>query len=355
MIRKNIYFVCNGTSMNDYINSINSLKSNETPVSFIKSLWGNKPKKHKKINLQNDPSILKIGLKEISLAQGNSTNNELFKRINRVYTSLDSCSLESSFILFNNIKNITIYPLPYMVSNDNINNIESLNSFKNKFGKLNTNNNMTIVNSYLSSLVDKNNQNIKISKDMNLKINWNNISTYNTKKTFIKTNNSILSHSHYSMKKFEKELINICKNHISDNILIITNGTFIKNILGMCKNSIFNIKKNIIETSSIWNIELSIHNDIVTYKKFNKEYPTPQNYKPLEYESNIYHFQYNNIMYPLFDSTRVIPDKYLNLIKLPSISNNITSSIKNKLSTINKNNTHIEKNKQNKISIENFK
>jgi len=341
MIKKNIYFICNGNSLNDIINSVNNLKVKEDKSFFNYIYPPNEIKKNKKLELLNDPSLMKLGIKELNMIQENKDNKLLLQNFKRIYTSLDTCSIESIFVLYKNISNTTIYPLSHMVTNKDIYDVDSLNKFKTKFGKLNDN--KTIVSSYWNKNYVNN------IKKINTQINWHFINNINTKTTYLRNEKSIRSQSHYGFNSFEKELINVIKFDPNENILIVSNYNILKHILERCKSKI-NMKN--IQVSSMWKIQIEYIDNNIKYSIVEKIYPTPSNYKPLEYKEEIdnkFRFIFNGIRYVLFDANETIPVEYLKIMNNKIISRNI----KNKLGK--KNNNIVQYNSNKLLAIDNFK
>jgi hypothetical protein len=346
MIKKTIYFICNGNSLNDIIRSTNELKK-DTKKSFFNYIYqsnnGNDIK-HKKIELMSDPSLIKLGIKELNILQENKDNRLFLQNFKRIYTSLDTCSIESVFVLYKNIVGTTIYPIPHMVTNRNISDTDTLNKFKAKFGKLNDN--KTTVSSYWEKNYVNN------IKKINTIINWNFINNINTKKTYLQNEKSIRSSFHYGFHGFEKELIKIIQFDPNDSILIVSNYNILKNILDRCSNKKFNSNKNNIEVSSLWKFEIEYVDNNIKFLTFEKKYPTTSNHKPLDYNENIdkrFRFTFNGINYILFNAHENIPVSYLKVMNNKNISHNI----KNKLSKTNGNVNIVNNSKL--ISIDNFK
>jgi len=226
-----------------------------------------------------------------------------------------------------------------MVTNKDIHDTESLNKFKSKFGKLT--NNKTTVSSYWNKNYVNN------IKKINTQIDWHFINNINTKTTYLRNEKSIRSQSHYGFNSFEKELINVIKFDPNENILIVSNYNILKHILDRCKSKI-NMKN--IQVSSIWKIQIEYIDHNINYSIVEKLYPTPSNFKPLEYKEEIdnkYRFIFNGIRYILFDADEIIPIEYLKLTNNKKIPRNI----KNKLTKTY--NVTYPSNKL--ISIDNFK
>ena len=343
MGKKTIYFICNGNSVNDIIHLINKLRPNKQKP--ILNFYPDKIiKKEDKLNPQTDPVLIKLGIKQLSIFQENNNNRLLLQKFKRIYSSLDTCSIESIFVLYKDISGSIIYPISNMITNKEITNTDSLNKFKNKFGKLTDN--KTHVSQYWSKNYNNN------IKKINTVINWQFISNLNTKSTYLKNNKSILSNAQFKFKSFEKELIRILNFDPNDSILIVSNYDILIKILQRCTSKIFDNTKNNIEASSMWKIDVEYKDESINYLIFEKMYPTSNNFKPLDYKEEIdkkYRFIYNNIKYTLFNANN-IPEEYLKYL----YDKSFPDIIKNRL-IIKKNNNNILTNSTHKISIENFK
>ena len=318
------------------IYSINESKTKPSKKSFFEYIYPQnniKPIKNTKIKLLNDPPLLKIGMKELNILQENKDNKIILQNFKRIYTSLDTCSIQSIFVLFKSIGNTTIHPIPYMSTNNDIYDINTLTEFKNKFGKLEDN--KTTVSGYW------NKDYINNIKKINTTINWN-------------FTNNIRGVTKYGFHKFEKELIQIIKYDPSDELLFVSNSTILKNILDRCITNKFNVHKHSIEVTSIWKIDIEYLDEHIKFLKFDKIYPIPNNFKPLDYNEKIdkkFRFIFNNITFPLFKMNDILPIKYLKIMN----NKDITHEIKNELNKV-KNNSSIKNiNMQQTISINTFK
>lgn len=328
-IKKNVYFICSGVSTNDVINSANNIISKKNKKSifnfFTSSSHDDKNNNSKiKIIKKNELSRLdKIGIKELYLCQENEENSKILDSNNKVYTSLDYQSIESSFILFRkkSINDLSIYPLPNMSTETNIKSATIFDKFKKKFGKYEYNKGTkdeTIVNKYWDTKWDI--LNFKNSfyniKKFNTIINWK----YTTNKwNLIKKDISSL-HT-YDFKKFKLLMEYICINDTNTDIIFICKNNVISDILKMFKTIKFDIKKDNLEYTSIWKINILVNNikKIVQYIDYEKIYPTEYNYKPLKYNTfdnnEIFQYNLNGKKYILFNSLKFIPIEYLKIIQ----------------------------------------
>ena len=333
------------------------------------------------------------------LCKKNSINNKLFKtqllKNNNVYTSLDYDAIESTLILFNEFDNLVIYPLPYIAENRYIKNEQNFDIFKKKFGNYNINRSYdrrikeidnyikklenekytyristNIMNEY-KLLIDKkkewtetknywkNKKTVKdfINKKSNITIDW--VNTYNKKNLL-----SMVRYNIFEFKKqFEKIILDKYKNEIDTNtdvpnIIIVCNHILIRDMLKLFKQR-FNSKLDIIERSSIWELNFDLKFNIKDYKlldkkvefvNFKKIYPIEYNYEPLKFNSNNdkFYFNYNNIKFPLFDSKEKIALKYIEKIKLETFVQNKKNII---LKTLKKIKIDDDDNKNNKTNI----
>ncbi len=289
-MKKNIYFICNGTTFNDIVNSVDNTR-NTTNIPK-RNMFTDIPVK-KSIKRLNDPPLLNIGIKQLYMFQENPSNKSLLRTFDKVYTSLNTSSIESAYVLFCLLNGITIIPLPNMVNNADITNLNSLNTFKNKF-----------VNNYWK------NKDLKINniKKINANIDWSNISITNTEKTFIKNNHSIKADAQYGFNKFNRRLLEILKRETNNNIMMISNNNILNNIMDRCIDKKNN--KNNMEYTSLWKIEVEYDTNNIRYMKCQKMYPVTDNYKPLEIYNNSYGFKFNNNMFELFKMNNKINIDY---------------------------------------------
>jgi hypothetical protein len=387
---KKIYLICNGTSTNDIINSFNNSNKNTigtkyTKKSFFSSLYSNKSIENnntKKISKDNFSLLEEIGIKELKLCQENENiKNKVLNNLN-IITSLDYNSIESALVLFydNNIPLKTIYPFPYMSDETNIKNINIFNKFKENFGILSKNKSTipiteyTNTNKYFKEKINKNKfLNIKNSKS---RINW-------------KYSNNLLSSSIYPLysykftnfkELFEKNCLEKYKYRSDIDNDLYCNVIFCNSKLIIDFLKIFNYKKNIkqynakydiIEYSSVWEIDVEIIfkinslNEIIQreskidYDNYTKIYPGEYEYFPLDKSQNrnsnkyVYSYKYNNYKFILFNSLNNIPISYIkNLINFSRLSYQKTEQIKKKL-LILKNNKKTDINNKS-VLIENL-
>lgn len=358
-----IYFICSGTTTNDVINSVNT--ANIGDKSFLNLLFS------KKTELEKDKfsKLTDIGINELYMCQENQKNKNLFidelAKNNNVYTSFDYSSIESAFVLFNNNHGINIFPLPNMSNETNINNIKEYDIFKKKFGKYNKveDNKVTVEKTELKNYWKGKNLNNKFLdiKNISCEINWP------------RSLNSISSLHQYNFEAFKKNLEkNIFKKYDKynfkgniediDSFIFVCNPKLIVNMLKLFKRVKYNKNIDIIENSSIWELELDlqftdVHSKIkkeINYVEFTKIYPTEYNYSPLKYNNNIYSYVFNSKQFVLFDSLSKINIKYLKNFNLKNFSVEKRNIIKKKLNDLNvKKNINVHKNKNKNIKDKN--
>ena len=113
----------------------------------------------------------------------------------------------------------------------------------------------------------------------------------------------------------------ICINDKNTDIIFICKNNVISDILKMFKTIKFDIKKDNLEYTSIWKINISVNNvtNVVQYMDYEKIYPTEYNYKPLKYNTidnnEIFQYNLNGKKYILFNSLKFIPIEYLKIIQ----------------------------------------
>jgi len=257
-----IYLVKSGLCCNDVINSLKHyIEKNQDALKEIKS---------KLLELKNkqDYRLTENGIKEII----NLKNNEKVKKIIGediiVLSAFEKGCIETSMILFNNLKETTnfngfIKPI-LNISKNNFKNLRDVEEFKRDFGVSNN-----TADKYWSNL-SSNSELLEIRKNIPF-INWNDTNSKTTSE-----------YNFYNFYKFEKYLINLIE-HYSSNILIVANYKFIEEFLKKIKDKQykFNKVKDIIEYSSCYKIIIELEKSKIDYKKFEKIYPTKFNYLPL--------------------------------------------------------------------------
>lgn len=380
-----IYLICKGTSNNDIIESINkdidNKKLNESSKSSLFSFYS--PPQINKLNLNEIkkdefPKLSDIGINELLLCKKNNINNTLFKtqllKNNNIYTSLDYDAIESTLVLFNEINNLVIYPLPYITENSYIKNEQKFDIFKKKFGDYSIdrsyNRRIKEIDNYIKKLQNeeytyristnimneykllinkkkewtetknywKNKKTVKdfINKKNNITIDWKN--TYNKKNLSLMVKYNIFEFK----KQFEKIILDKYKNETDTNsdipnIIIVCSHILIRDMLKLFKQK-FNSKVDIIERSSIWELNFDLKFNMKDYKLLDKKleyinykkiYPIEYNYEPLKYNSNNnkFYFNYNNAKFPLFNSKEQIPFQYIEKIKLETFVQNKKNTI----------------------------
>ena len=324
-----IYFICNGTSTNKVIDSINSYINTKT--SFFSSFFSKKTNNIEKVKYEEFPRLENIGIKEASLCKEYIDENlEIFNnniKNKYVYTSLDYNSIETALILFSDIPNLIIFPLASSSDKTNIKTNDKFIDFKNKFGNYekNNNNEFTNLEKYWNEK-KLNNEISNIKNNNSILINW-----------IYTKSQSINKLSSYNKENFEKNMENIItkkyknSDNTTENIdfnIFVGNDKLILNILNLCNTS---PKKINIENTSIWRLTVDIEfkmnytNTIsskkIIYKNYKKIYPTEfQKIKELSKNKNSekYSFKYGDKKYLLLNSFENIPLKYLKTMNFRS-------------------------------------
>jgi len=382
LYNQKIYFICGGTSTNDVIKSINNsiIKEKKSIYDIFFS------KKENKNILDDEFSQLdELGIKEMYLCQ---QNNEFENIINNiftppkgppyiVYTSLDYSCIESASILFYK-KNLAICPIPNISNNTNIKDKKTFDRFKKKFGKYEINNHnkkIIIEHSNINNYWNKKSNNI--NNYLNIK---KTVASIDWTETYKKDISQLSHYSYYKFKKFFNDTylekystyfdINPLHPKNINNFVFITDSRLIIDILKEVKDIRYKKDIDIIERSSVWEIDLNIYfeynkitNKItkktIKYNRYTKIYPTENNYSPLKYNNNNYEYKYNNITYKLFNSLYNIPINYIKDLYFYRYSKNKQSLIKKILEKDEEKNKDINDNKKNKnyntIKFENLK
>lgn len=360
-----VYFVCYGTSVNKIIQSLPETTNKKT--SFFTSLFKKKSDNNIEEIKEEEFSILdKIGIKEAYMCQENENNKTLFDKFNEVYTSLDFNAIETSLLLFDSSKKMKILPLPYMSKETNIKNNKKFNEFKLEFGKYTNIKNNKSTNSTNYWKVKKIENDFIDKKKISATIEWNKINT--------KDSSSLSS---FNFQKFKSEFQNLILNKYVytsiydpiDDLIFVCNPSLIAEFLKMFKKVRFDVKKDVIENTSIWEINLNIEFHIdnrgyfvkdkskIIYDSYQKYYPTKYNHEPLKLLNNNYSYTYDDYKYILFNSLQKIPLKYIKTLNLDYINTakkNLIKKIINKNENKNKAKTNNNKNMRNstKLTIE---
>lgn len=358
-----MYFVCSGTSTNDIISSINNITKKNIKKSFFSFL---SEKKKNSIEKDTFPQLESIGIKEMFMCKENEINKRLIEEIteipkSNVFTSLEYSSIESALILVNE-RDYTINVLPYMSENSNLKKKEDFNYFKNQFGIPTSIENITDSTHYwdkrsiLSDFISLKKESSRVSS---LKINWNEVNVRDISTLY-----------RYDFYKFISILEKICKekyksrsdiNSETDNYLFICNAILLEDILGKFRgpNKIkYNKKIDIIERSSIWEINITINFSFegskvktskILYDNFRKIYPVLYNYEPLIKTQNtsnlslIYSYKFNDSRFILFNALKDIPRKYIEIMTLSILRKNKINLIRNIIKNIKKENNKYNK------------
>lgn len=263
MTTREIYLVKSGLCCNDVIKSLkyyieqNSELLKETKSNLLK--------------LKNIPdyTLTENGIKEIINLKNNEKVKNIISTDIMVLSAFEKSCIESSMILFNNLKETTNYNgyiKPILnISTNNFKNLRDVEEFKRDFGISNNTS-----SKYWNNL-SSNSELLEIKKNIPF-IEWKDSSS-----------SSINEYNSYNFYKFEKYLINTV-GHYNSNILIVANSKFIEDFLKKIsdKKYKFNKLKDVIEYSSCYKIVLEFEKGKLGYKKFEKIYPTKFNYLPLK-------------------------------------------------------------------------
>ena len=319
MIRRvKLYFVCKGTSTNDVIDSIK--KNVNVPKKTLWELFTGK--KNEKSDLSKLDSI---GITQIGLASQNEEVSRLLDELTRnvrekrIYTSLEYSAIESGVILFNNTRKmskIQLYPLVNMSNDTHI-------TSKSEFQK------------FMQMFSNK----IYPVKDSSSEVNWE----------YINPSKQLRQLSKYNFTEFMNNVKKIISSTTYDKYMFVSNAIVIHEILKKFKNlRKYNKNIDIIEQSSIWEIEIEIKDSRIMYKNFTKIYPRIDNYNPLRIIDingflKKYQYMYKGYYFELFNALEQIQPFYLK--KILNTSNVINSSkkavLKSRLPNIQNNSSPI--------------
>ena len=289
-MEKNIYLLKGGVSCNDIKNSLVDIVKNRSELNSLK----------KSISLNN--KLTNNGIYELLLQGRNKKLGSLFENNTIIFTSLDD--IETGLIFGSNYNVKYIYPILNLTEKKDFKKLRDVKDFKNFYGK-----NNDIFKYWESNFHHKKlNLNLINIKNNIPKISWK---YYESK--------YLGDYKKFSMTKFLKFLKEIFNSNIQyKNIIFIGNNKFINNFLKKSKNQDFNIKKDIIEYSSLYEVTIK-NNKNISVNSFNKIYPTKFNHYPLSLgNNNNFSYGYSNKSYNIVDSNYIIPKKILlkyNLIR----------------------------------------
>ena len=294
-----IYFICGGTSTNDIIKSINNGIVKETKSFY--NLFFSKKENKKEIQEDEFAQLDELGVKEMYLCQQNTNVKKIIDNITKphptyIITSLDYSSIESATILYNEKSPLEIFPIPNISNNTNIKDKKTFDRFKKKFGNYK-------INDHKNPIIEKTNINNywnKKGKELNYYLNIKKTkAVINWVETYKKDISSLSTYSYYKFKRFfqdqclmkYKDYSNIDPtNHDRDiyNFIFISDSKLIIDILKEVKDIRYKKDIDIIERSSVWEIDLNIYfqyntitNKItkktIKYNRYTKIYPTENN------------------------------------------------------------------------------
>lgn len=333
-ITRNIYVIKSGLCCEDVKKSLEHIlyKNRQLLSKTSQELL-----EFKKISSSYD--LTDNGIKEMLNAKKNNKMDILINQDNIVLTALNKNSIESGLVLLCNLKNMSnftgyIYPTLYITRNK-FKNLRDVTDFKKDFGSFNNS------NKYWNNRIRSNSNLLEVKKNIPL-IDW----------SYISGNISRADVNQYNFSKFEQNLIHLIETY-HKNIIIIADDKFIVDLLKKVKNSShkYDKKKDIIEYSCCYGIEVNLQNKKLKYTQFNKIYPTSFNYNPLKIikQTNSSIYQYNYRKEFILNNSQ----KYIELSELKKLflSRCSGKQIMNKIFNISENNQINKKNKSNeKIS-----
>lgn len=290
-VQLNLYVICEGTS-----------------CEFIQ-------KYHKNV-FEKSSALSDYGLIESYYFNNNPKNTSLFNDSNSIYlVSTKNSSIESSFIIYGNQNNRTVYPIPYITNSNFIQNKGDLRKIKEEFG---SNQN---VNNYLGQ--NKFGIFSEYLPTSNVLLNWE----YESDK--------ISNYYKMDLNKFFELIRKIkYKNPHIENIFVVSEAPFIASLINnVSKNKLSS--KDVIEHSSMWLFKYKSSTGrfwgvINSIKSRNKLYPLGRNHGRLQTFNNSYYYYYKDLRIPVFHYNKPIPTTYINpkYLTLCKIVKNMSNSKK---------------------------
>lgn len=339
IFQQKIFLVAEGTNCNDIYDSIMDSVS-EYNINYN--------------NLEKEryPKLDEVGIKETLLLANNPENKNILglndpNSINpNILSCLELAALETALILYSSkYENATIYPVPFLSSKSGVSNTISLDKLKELLGGK---------NNYIKYWNRRNlPQNMESLKKKVPKINWkytsDKISFREHTTSGLKMVNKIVTKSSLSSFIFQKFLDNILYPMVKEQIdtsasftnttlynnstgkllkplIIIANFDTIRSFLDQVKNKKYNPRENIVERSSVWEVELKVIKKL-EFGKINydfqfinhtKRYPTEFVSKNLSINNNTFSFKYKNKTYELIPANKKIPIKQITSLECKS-------------------------------------
>ena len=280
-------------------------------------------------------SLTDNGIKEMLNAKNNEKMEMLINQDNIVLTAFNKNSIESGLALLCNLKNTSnfngyIYPTLYTCRNK-FKKLRDVTDFKKDFGSYNNS------DKYWNNQIRSNSDLLEVKKNVPL-IDW----------SYVLGNISLSDVNQYNFTKFEQNLIHLLETY-HKNIIIIADDKFIVDLLKKVKEKSqrYDKRKDIIEYSCCYGIEVTLQNKKVKYNQFHKIYPTTFNYKPLKIMKQNNHpmYQYDYRKDFILNNSQ----KYIDLSELKKLFLSRCSGerIMNQIFTISDKN---QKNEQNKLN-----
>jgi len=325
-----IFFICSGTSCNDYISSLNDI------ISKNKTLF----KASDKIKQLEINRLISNGVKEMFITQQNPIFiSKVLTDKSVVFSELDYDTIESSLVLYHTKPTQIIYPIPIIL--DKVDKQKYIPLIKNLFGK-----NPNETKKYWNEK-KLNNKNFYTIKEKVPFIDWK----YIQEKTIV---------YQYNLSQLKKFILSTFYSSLYDDktIVLVVRPSIISAILKECVETKYIPQIHTLERSSVWEIEVRKENGELKFKKYDKIYPTEFNYSPLKRRDILYQYEFNNNQYNLISFPNFIPQAYIENMAFTRVSSNknkndITKII-SKLTKKENENKNETKNKNEKITFENI-
>ena len=244
-----------------------------------------------------------FGYKQLcNLRKNDYFKNNILSQNIEILTSSDRNCVESSLILFSDVKRKTVNIVPYL-SNKRDKNANHTQLFERNL----------VINSkkhYLETLDFGKNHILQILVEQFPIINAD-----------LKKNGK---NYYFNPSKFTTLLEHKINTTTTGIIVILCDSLVIRAMLSKLSRPKYKeIEKESFEKSSVWEVKFDFDSiGKINYKLFSKKYPTEKNYEPLEHKGNKFLCELKGIYIPLFEKSSDVSDNLLKKISSSSISKN---------------------------------
>lgn len=278
-MEKNIYLLKGGISCDDIKKSLTEIIKDKSQLNSLK----------KSMEINNN--LTNNGAYEILMLKKNQKLKNIFDEKTMVFTSADD--IETAMIFASNFNIGGIYPILNLSDKKSLKKLRDVKDFKNYYGKPNN------ISKYWD--VDFNLKKLDLEL-LNIKNNLPKISW----KYF--DGKYLSDYRRFSFSRFLNFLKEIMDTNVQyKTVVFIGNNRFINDFLKKSKIQQFDKKKDLIEYSSIYELNIKLEKKVLL-DSFEKIYPNKHNFYPLSISNdNNFKYSYNNKSFKLINSNENIP------------------------------------------------